>query len=243
MDDLSLKKAYRSRNYILSESEFHKGGMRYLSNVYFFPLLDGVEFYYGLSSQIRLESNLEKELEEKCEKLQLKKKKALGVHIRGTDMSSGEHTDHPQSLHVQDYIEMTERFLDEEDGILQIFLATDEKRAENAFRERFRAIVCVSDAYRVKGDSGIGLHYTEDNQRKNHHYLLGKEVVEDAYLLAQCDSLLCGFSNVASTAIIWNHNQYEKIGVLCRKEYGGRLTEEIAKRENINRARYIIKAI
>lgn len=243
VDDLSLKKAYRSRNYILSESEFQREGMRHLTDVYFFPLEDGVEFYYGLSSQIRFERDLEKELEDKREKLQMKKKKTLGIHIRGTDMSSGEHTDHPQSLQVRDYIEMAERFLAEDDEISQIFLATDEEKAENAFRDRFGSRVCVSDAYRAKGDTGVGLHCAEDDQRKNHHYLLGKEVVEDAYLLAKCDSLLCGFSNVASVAIIWNHNQYEKIGVLCRKEYGERLAEEIAKRENINRARYIIKAI
>lgn len=243
-DGSTIKEAYKSKNYILSESGLKEEGMHYFTGVYFFPLEDGVEFYYNLCRQIKIEKTLEEELENESRRMMLKGGKTLGVHVRGTDMSSGKYkSNHPQSLSAYDYIEMARRFLMEDDEIERIFLATDEESTEKAFKEHFGDKVYTSDAYRAIGSTGVGIHYDGECQRENHHYLLGKEVVRDAYLLAQCDKLLCGFSNVASVAIIWNQNRYEKIGVLCRKEYGKRLSEEIAKRENINGDRYIIKAI
>lgn len=48
----------------------------------------------------------------------------------------------------------------------------------------------------LRSDGENGIHYKE-NKRKNHHYLLGLEVLRDAYTLAACDSLLAGMSNVS----------------------------------------------
>lgn len=241
-EDCSLKAAYRSNNYILSESGFQEQGGRFLSGAYMFPLEDGVTFYHPMCRRVGIRRFLEEELEAESRALSLTEKKTLGIHIRGTDMSGGGYGNHPVSAGLQSYIDMTEKLIRDDGEIQQIFLATDEEKAEKCFKEHFGAMVRTTRAYRAKGDTTRGIHYSavEGRKRKNHNYLLGKEVIKDAYLLSKCDKLICGFSNVASVAIIWNHNRYEKLACICNEEYGKKLTEELTKRQKADSSRYII---
>lgn len=128
-------------------------------------------------------------------------KKTLGVHVRQTDFKK-KLDGHPVCLDTQDFIRPAKELL-EKHGYEQIFLATDSLEAVELFRKEFGSmLVYYEDVMRSDGD--VGIHCLE-NERKNHHYLLGLEVLRDAYTLAACDSLLAGMSNVSFAA------QYVKI--------------------------------
>ena len=66
-----------------------------------------------------------------------------------------------------------------------------------------------------KDDELIGLHDSAI-VRKNHKYLLGYEVLRDAYTLSKGVALVCGYSNVSNVAMLWNNNKYKKIMVVGR---------------------------
>lgn len=128
-------------------------------------------------------------------------KYTLGVHVRGTDFKRA-FNNHPVVICPDKFIVPAKELL-EKHGYEQIFLATDSLEAVEMFRKEFGSmLVCYEDVMRSDGD--VGVHVLE-SKRKNHHYLLGQEVLRDAYTLAVCDSLLAGMSNVSFAA------QYIKI--------------------------------
>lgn len=123
-------------------------------------------------------------------------KRTLGLHVRGTDFKNGLN-DHPVYISTADFIKPARAFM-EKYGYEQIFLATDTVEALKVFSKEFgSSLVYYDDVFRSDGD--IGVHYMEDC-RENHHYLLGLEVLRDAYTLAACDSLIAGMSNVSLAA-------------------------------------------
>lgn len=131
----------------------------------------------------------------------LKKKRTLGIHIRGTDFKKG-YDDHPVCINEVDFVTPAKELM-KKYGYERIFLATDSLEAVELFQKQFgSSLVYYEDVLRSDGE--VGVHCLE-NERENHHYLLGLEVLRDAYTLAACDSLLAGMSNVSLAA------QYIKI--------------------------------
>lgn len=123
-------------------------------------------------------------------------KKSLGVHIRGTDFKKGLHG-HPVCIKAKDFIEPVQKCVGG-GRYEQIFLATDSLEAIELFSRIFgNVLVFYNDVQRADGD--VGVHEIEIS-RKNHHYLLGMEVLRDVYTLAACDSLIAGLSNVSFAA-------------------------------------------
>lgn len=144
------------------------------------------------------------------EAAELNLSECLGVHIRGTDMKIAAGHNHPIGL--EENMKIIARTLHEQ-KLKKIFLCTDEENTVERAREIFGDALLCSSAYRASRASNIGIHLeTEDDGiRENHHYLLGREVFRDAYLLSKCRALVCGKSNVAYAAIVFNNNQFEKI--------------------------------
>lgn len=137
--------------------------------------------------------------------------KILGVHYRATDKCIDFHDGlHEKTSDISDYLKISQIIL-EKDDLSRIFLATDEKSIISQFESLFgRDMIITNNAFRSnKGTTGI--HELEGIHRKNHHYLLGKEVLMDTYMLSRTASLICGKSNVTEAAIIWNNNQYKSI--------------------------------
>lgn len=123
-------------------------------------------------------------------------KRTLGVHVRGTDFKVG-FDGHPVCIPGEDYIKSAGRLLDKY-GYENIFLATDSLEAVELFRKEFGSMLVYYEDV-MRSDGNVGVHGLE-NERKNHHYLLGLEVLRDVYTLAACDSLLAGMSNVSFAA-------------------------------------------
>lgn len=134
----------------------------------------------------------------------------IGVHVRGTDMKMA--SAHPRPLSLQKIIKKIDFVMEKTSNKYHIFLCTDEIRVEEEMRKRYGERLVLLDAYRsADGKQGIHKEKDRDDIRENHHYLLGLEVLRDAYFLSKCSILIAGKSNVPYAAILMNGNKYQKI--------------------------------
>ncbi len=134
-------------------------------------------------------------------------KKALAVHFRGTDYRR-QYNNHPAFVTIEQEIEKVREIFSVK-GYEVIFLATDEQEAVGIFQKEFGEIVKVfEDTWRA-GDGDESVAYSSSD-RKDHHYLLGLEVLRDQYMLTRCDGLVCGISNVTLSARMMRKAWYDK---------------------------------
>ena len=153
---------------------------------------------------IRLQPVVEEQLYSQINGL-LNKKNTLGVHVRGTDFKWN-YNGHPVCVTTEEYLAEAKRLVQEK-GYEQIFLATDDLDAVSVFRDAFQEkLVVYDDVTRSNGNVTV---MKSESDRKNHHYLLGLEVLRDMLTLAECDGLLAGLSQV-SYAVRFQKESYEK---------------------------------
>lgn len=134
-------------------------------------------------------------------------KKALAVHFRGTDYRR-QYNNHPVFITLDQEIEKVKEVF-QTGKYEMIFLATDEQEAVDAFKREFgECVKCFDDTWRADGgDESVAY---SNSKRKNHHYLLGLEVLRDQYMLTRCDGLVCGISNLTLSARMMRKAWYEK---------------------------------
>lgn len=164
--------------------------------------------------------------------------KVLAVHVRGTDFNVG-FANHPIAPSVEEYFEKAEE-LYINGNFDKVFLATDDENALNFFKEKFKNdLLYYDDVFRSKDNTGS---HSSVSERPLHHYKLGLEVLRDVYTLANCDSLICGLSQVAFTAryinialgnkfsevVLINHGIRENTSTKANNYYG-----QIDKRNKI----------
>ncbi len=122
----------------------------------------------------------------------------IGVHYRGTDFKRG-FTGHPVHTGIGEYIEKVGKLL-KNGPYEKIFLASDDTEALRQFDKEFPGkVFYYDDVYRADGD--VSVAFSAD-KRKDHHYLLGMEVLRDMYSLAGCGALVSGVSQVSVAARI-----------------------------------------
>ena len=128
-------------------------------------------------------------------------REVLGVHVRGTDMRSGQAPRHAVSSAPAAYLDLA-RTLDREHRFSHIFLACDETQTVQMFRETFGTRLLTTQAHRTAGDQSLDHDYRwlVNVPRHLHRYQLGREVLGDALLLARCGHFVCGISNVSQSA-------------------------------------------
>lgn len=146
-------------------------------------------------------------------KMELKGKKILGVHARGTDFKRN-YNGHPIAVTAQEYLAEAKNLV-ETGEYDRIFLATDDTNAVRLFRNEFGSkILYYDDVTRGEGNETV---MKSDSTRDDHHYKLGLEVLRDMYTLASCDGLVAGLSQVSFAARIqkfsWNQ-QYVDLKIL-----------------------------
>ena len=220
---ISLEDIYNSKKFVLSEDKpLNKYGNRYSMKEYRFPTIDSINFFYPLIKQyISIRPEIIEEF-----KVQWKnsvgadKKSILGIHVRGTDMKNLQNN-HIIPVDNEEYIRNAKEIIEKYE-IDAVFIASDEKKVVQMFNDAFdepkykRLLVFSNSVYRntIQYDAGkaVGIHDQKFGQiRENHKYLLGLEVLKDAWFLSKCNYLLCGHSNVTNVAIYWNNHQYKKV--------------------------------
>ncbi len=124
--------------------------------------------------------------------------KTLGVHVRLTDFRKN-YYGHPTCVTADHHLELAKKAM-EQYGFRQIFLATDDVETVELFRREFgNALLSYQDVVRSEGEVSVAF---SSDQRDNHHYRLGQEVLRDMYTLSMCEGLIAGKSQVSICAYI-----------------------------------------
>lgn len=132
----------------------------------------------------------------------LKNKKILSVHIRGTDMF----TSHAAGqLHLIDYKKYVKPAVEKalnDQKFDNIFLATDNFDTVKNFKEDFGDLVIKRPTDLATKDNPYGLHYSNINSSDEVKYKLGVDMLVDAIIMSKCDYSLCVRSNVSILNIL-----------------------------------------
>lgn len=216
--DCSLAQAYDSGKYVMGQDRpLHRYERKYCIGEYRFPTPEAVRYYAPIiRRRLRIRKELETEFVQAWKAKVGEQDTVLGIHVRGTDMKNN--LGHPMPADAGEYIERAKDLLQENPQITKIFLATDENDVKAAFEKAFAGTgtaLFSNEAFRVWDDGAVkrtGVHeLAVEHPRPLHKYLMGKEVLQDAWFLHKCDYLLCGHSNISNVAILWNDNQYKEI--------------------------------
>jgi hypothetical protein len=106
----------------------------------------------------------------------LKNKKILGLHCRGTD--------HPDKLPMDNYVDVINKKLVDYDAL---FVTSDEQSRVDYIVNTFKNKVIVYPTFRSNSESP--LHY--QNYHNYNKYFVGEEVLIEAYLLSMTNHLMC----------------------------------------------------
>ena len=218
VSEISLQEVYKKGNYVLGKDmPLHKYAEKYCEPEYRFPTPRMVSYYAPyIERYLKVKKDLQEEFDADWKRKAVSSGQVLGIHIRGTDMKND--LGHPMPADAQTYLQKVIEFLKTHSDINKIFLATDENDIKEVFENAFRDTaytLFMNEAFRVWDTDAkrkTGLHELKiENARPLHKYLLGKEVLQDAWFLHKCDYLICGHSNITNVAILWNGNRYKEI--------------------------------
>ena len=141
----------------------------------------------------------------KAEKI-VEGRRVLGVHIRGTDFKKN-YNAHPKMVTLDEYLYNVEQVLNSGNYDF-VFLATDEEKTLDIFREKVGIKLLYHEVLRSKG--GEALHTSTYSLRENHRYNLCREILMDLFTLGRCDGLIAGLSNVSIIARALKKSRGEK---------------------------------
>lgn len=140
---------------------------------------------------IRLNQRTQGIIDQNIQRL-LKGKKTLGVHIRGTDFYK-QFNRHPVPVTVDEYAEVIRRE-SSQGQYAQVFVATDDMGCLKELQRKLSVpLVYYKNTMRGEGNKSVAF---QQNERKFHHYLLGMEILRDAYTLAACEGFTGCLSQV-----------------------------------------------
>lgn len=132
--------------------------------------------------------------------------KTIGVHCRRSDMGR-HHPEYELIKNTEDFFSKTMNIFYKY-GFEKIYLATEEIEIFEYFKSRVPEILLYQECFRINKNDD---HRTINDNRKNHRYLMGKEVLIDSLNLSKCESLICGISGVSYGAIFFNGNKYSDV--------------------------------
>ena len=220
---ITLAEAYKSGRYVMGpDMPLHRYEGKYCVGSYRFPTRKAIA-YYGpiIEKNLIIKKELTDSFEEAWAKKVSGKDKVLGIHVRGTDMKNN--LGHPMPADISAYLDKARELLENNPEITKVFLATDECNVIAIFEKALqdtRWTLFMNDVFRVwdtEGKKHVGVHETKvENARPFHKYLMGKEVLNDAYCLSKCDYLICGHSNVTNVVLLWNQNKFKQIACIER---------------------------
>jgi len=155
---------------------------------------------------IRYNSYTQNYIDEGLKKLEIRNKRVLGVHIRGTDFRR-KYDNHPVYVNEEDCFMHIDRIMGSS-NYDHIFIATDDQRILSKFIRKYgKQLYFYEDTERSNTNQSVAF---SSSNRNNHKYLLGLEVIRDMHTLSLCDGLVAGISQVAVCAQINKLSRGEK---------------------------------
>ncbi len=137
-----------------------------------------------------------------AKKRMLQGKKTLGVKYRGTDYFRG-FKNHPIPCTSKEIIDVTRKVF-ERGKYDQIFLATEETEALEAFKEEFGNVLCYFEDVERYGRGENVMVGMDKSIAQYPRYKLGLEVIRDTWILAHTDGFVGSQSGVTLYANLFN---------------------------------------
>ena len=187
INNYSLEEVYKSKNVIFSNNEYPAGMPMSPSK--------SKELVKIFNENIFVKKNILK-IYDNFYKNYIFGRKVLGVHFRGCDLKS--YRGHPFPATSKQMINICKKLIHEYD---LIFLSTEEKKYQDIFFKEFKNKVICFNSYRSYKNAY--LYYP----RKNHRYLLGRDILIESMLLSSCDNFIFTNSNVSEAAKIFSINK------------------------------------
>ncbi len=141
---------------------------------------------------LRLSQDMKHHIDEEYKRLIGEKEKVLGVLCRGTDYMAMRPKDHPVQPTAEQMMDKAEKCMDEW-GCSKIFLATEDKKILDMFRERFQDLLLFLERPYInendsKGNFVTQVHFERENDKKEQ----GTEYLTQIAILAKCNSIIAG---------------------------------------------------
>ena len=151
--------------------------------------------------KISIKESIQREIILMIQELNIIKNNTLGIHWRGNEQNRTKgHWFGPTKHQI---FKNTDKLLSS-GYYSQIYLSTECLSYFNLFKNRYGQLVVYSDYPR--SDSNI----YKRSIRKDHYYLLGKEILTEGVILSKCMGLIHGSSNVSDFAAFFNNNVYNE---------------------------------
>jgi len=192
VSEYSLDEVYQSKNVFFSSGLYPKG-MSY-------SITENPGLFKIYSDAISLQPDIHRKVSEYSNQINFQDK-VLGIHFRGQEQKYA--TGHSFPPTERQMFRYTDEIM-KKYHMNKIFLVTEDIDYLNLFIKRYGDRVYYSDMFRTRKVNAYKLR-----PRKNHMYLLGKEVLVDTILLSKCTGLLCGDSNVSEMARFMNNKKYQ----------------------------------
>ena len=201
----SLERIKREENFFYAKASNRAGIRDVFEEHEIYAYSDEQLQYLGSIAKkyMRIRPELEQELNAEITEI-LGNRKTIGIHFRGSDYRQG-FKSHPLALTVEQYYDCIDEAM--KVGFEQIFLATDDAAAVEAFRVRYGNAVRIYTAV-VRTEGTTGVHMMEHKEEDK--YGLGREVLRDMLTLSKCSGLIAGLSNVSKFVRIWKYANEEK---------------------------------
>jgi len=129
----------------------------------------------------------------------IKGNKVLAIHYRGTSYKTSAGHPYPPTFKQMSYI--IDKFI-LKNKYNKIFLCTEDKEMFNLLKKRYSKKIIYIESYRSFLDDAFRIY-----PRKNHRFMLGKEILIEALIMSKCDGLLSTETNVSNFIKIINNNK------------------------------------
>lgn len=167
-----------------------------------------VKFHRAIQQFAQLDESLERETKSAFGNV---KRPVIGLHFRGTDkiaINQKKYKNHAQSLPLHHYIDATKALVNKL-GAETILVCTDDKDAYEILCSSFDVPIISNLFERTSGS--VGLHNKTYDTGTSRNIDLAREVLIDACMLAKCDGLVLGNSNVSHAAIIMSAISLDRV--------------------------------
>jgi len=181
-----LEEVYKSKNVFFSSGKFLKNFIQNSGNLKFAPI---IKKYIKINSIIK---NIEKKFYLK----NFNNKIVLGVLFRGQDQKYSPGHYLPPS--VKQIIYKIDTYL-KKYNIDKIFIVTEEQKYLDVLKKKYPNKIIFYNSLRSYNTNRYYFY-----SRKNHRYLLGKEILIEMLLLSKCDYVVGTNTNVIETAKLFS---------------------------------------
>lgn len=154
-----------------------------------------------IKKYVKFNEETENYLKQELKKISLNDN-VVGIHYRGTDYNLGLNA-HPKVTDIKQYFDIMDKMIKENDKT-SFFIATDDTNILNNFLNRYKDRIKYYDDV-IRSSDNCGVHF-KNNERKDSQYYLGLEVIRDMYTLANCESIICGLSQVSFSARMYKYS-------------------------------------